>query len=282
MLDRSISFVPEEARSPVLGGVWSVLKVWVGRLTNAIASPVRRLVSHPVINIAVTLVVATVVGMITVNTLYFQRARHPAPILVTQGLAPGKDLFSQAALNRSGPQPLPVKRVIPNRAGEITVSQPASPILVRNIQAELQKQGVYDEEAHGRLDKQTAMAIRLYQAASGLTVDGRASQPLFEHLLHANTKKHPRAFKPASRPASTPASQDPPTSRPAPAIVSKVQRALAVRGFSPGAIDGIWGEQTRKAIRAFEAASQFSPRGAIDALLLRRLNIEETSPAPAG
>jgi uncharacterized protein (TIGR02594 family) len=45
--------------------------------------------------------------------------------------------------------------------------------------------------------------------------------------------------------------------------IRKVQEALARQGFSPGAIDGIWGRQTLRAVRAFQAKAGLAVDGVV-------------------
>ena len=56
-------------------------------------------------------------------------------------------------------------------------------------------------------------------------------------------------------------------------MVVAVQRALAARGFDPGAPDGQAGPRTRRAILEFQRTSGYAPDGEIDLALMQRLGI---------
>jgi peptidoglycan hydrolase-like protein with peptidoglycan-binding domain len=54
-------------------------------------------------------------------------------------------------------------------------------------------------------------------------------------------------------------------------IVRKIQRRLKARGFDPKGIDGDYGENTRKAVRALQRATGLQPTGQVDVTSWRRL-----------
>jgi len=56
-------------------------------------------------------------------------------------------------------------------------------------------------------------------------------------------------------------------------VVSQVQQRLAQGGYYRGAIDGVIGDRTRSAIRAYERASGLPVDGRIDQALLSRLRV---------
>ena len=56
-----------------------------------------------------------------------------------------------------------------------------------------------------------------------------------------------------------------------PNVDIQLQVALACAGFSPGAIDGIIGPQTRSALRAYQTSQELHPTGVLDATTRSRL-----------
>ena len=54
--------------------------------------------------------------------------------------------------------------------------------------------------------------------------------------------------------------------------VRELQRVLAVLGFSPGKVDGVYGERTRNAVAAFQLAYRLKPNGAVGRKTARMLN----------
>ncbi len=57
------------------------------------------------------------------------------------------------------------------------------------------------------------------------------------------------------------------------ATVYKVQNALKAKGFDPGTLDGPYGPNTSKAIKAFQTSQGLSPSGVIDDSLTNALGI---------
>jgi peptidoglycan hydrolase-like protein with peptidoglycan-binding domain len=54
-------------------------------------------------------------------------------------------------------------------------------------------------------------------------------------------------------------------------IVRKIQRRLKAEGFDPNGIDGRYGDDTRKAVRAFQTSSQLGPSGEVDVTTWQKL-----------
>ena len=57
--------------------------------------------------------------------------------------------------------------------------------------------------------------------------------------------------------------------------IAEWQIALAREGFSSGSIDGVWGEQTRQALLAYQSRHRLPRSGAFDAATAKRLKIQE-------
>ncbi len=244
MLDRSISLtqdIDERSGHRHPGG-------WLRTRVNGIVASWRAVFRRSRYEWAVVAVLAAFVAMIEVNTLYFQPVKHPAP-LMTGTIASGKD-GGKAVRRREPP-------------GDVSTGV-ASPLIIQNIQIELARRDLYDQPAHGILDEATIGAIRRYQQMTGLGVDGRADRALLVHLLDAARNDSTASRRPYETP-HVPARAE--------QLITRVQEALAARGYSPGAIDGIMGERTARAIRAFEAASGMPPSGRVDGALLRKLAI---------
>src|ERR671937_1976861 len=54
-------------------------------------------------------------------------------------------------------------------------------------------------------------------------------------------------------------------------IVRKIQRRLTAKGFDPKGVDGQYGDNTRKAVRAFQTSSQLEPSGEVDVTTWQKL-----------
>lgn len=64
------------------------------------------------------------------------------------------------------------------------------------------------------------------------------------------------------------------------ATVSAVQKALKARGFDPGAVDGIYGPKTQKAIKAMQAVLGVPQEGIIDYGVLMALKVQAPGAKP--
>ena len=62
----------------------------------------------------------------------------------------------------------------------------------------------------------------------------------------------------------------------------RIQRALSVRGFDPGPVDGLFGRGTRAAIRDWQAAGKLPATGHLDADAVKLLLATEAGSDPAG
>lgn len=133
--------------------------------------------------------------------------------------------------------------------------------LVRQIQTELQGLGYYSGIVDGTSDAPTKAAIIAYERASGLSPDGKASRRVLDHILYSKHIAEAARFT-ASTTAAVP-SED----------VRKVQTALNGLGFDAGPADGVLGDKTREAIRAFQTYRGLPASGVIDAMLARELGV---------
>jgi peptidoglycan hydrolase-like protein with peptidoglycan-binding domain len=133
--------------------------------------------------------------------------------------------------------------------------------LVREIQTELQRLGFYDGLRDGMVGARTRAAVTAYQRANDLSLTGEASHQLRDHILFA---KQLAAAATYTASVAVPApSED----------VRRVQIALNALGFDAGPADGMPGDKTREAIRAFEAYRGLDKTGAVTATLARELGI---------
>jgi len=128
----------------------------------------------------------------------------------------------------------------------------AQEIYVRGIQKELLAHGYKAGPVDGLAGPRTQAAIRAYQRDAGLTVDGRATKRLLDHLKFALPKVY--SF-----------------GAPVTGHVLDVQRALAERGYYLGPHDGIAGPATRRAVSWFQRDAGLAPDPAIDSRLLQQI-----------
>jgi len=156
-----------------------------------------------------------------------------------------------------------------NLVSEISVS-PEDPIarlvtqgdpMVNQIQTELLRLGYYSGAATGVADAATRAAIVAYEKASGMPPIGDASRQVLDHMLYARQVAAAARYTASLKPSAPSAD------------VRKVQAALGALGFDAGPADGVMGDKTRKAIRAFQVYRGLPATGQIDANLARELGI---------
>jgi len=213
---------------------------------------------------------AVLFGGVAGNALYGQHARHPNPMLAT----------------RKGPETLSVARADPASA--------LMPVpLVREVQEALAEGGYYTAAVDGRPGPATAEAIRAFQSARGLPVDGTASPRLLSQLRGRASAAPSPAPRPDPRQtasldermgAMTASVADDSTGEAEPRkvaerfasldqdeIVRRIQTALTNAQVAELTADGIPGEKTRAAIRTFQALEGMEVTGEPDAELLEHL-----------
>ncbi|HEY9723837.1 MAG TPA: peptidoglycan-binding protein [Oscillatoriaceae cyanobacterium] len=128
------------------------------------------------------------------------------------------------------------------------LSQGSSGSAVRTLQQELANDGFSPGGIDGIFGPNTAAAVRRFQQARGLQVDGIVG-PQTEGALNG---------APAAASSSGMLQQGS-----SGAAVRTLQQQLANAGFSPGGIDGIFGPQTRAAVQAYQASRGLSVDGIV-------------------
>ncbi|HHI82330.1 MAG TPA: hypothetical protein ENJ99_04175 [Rhizobiales bacterium] len=134
--------------------------------------------------------------------------------------------------------------------------------LVFSVQQELLKSGYLKLPPDGIYGPATKAAILAYQKKYQLSVDGKASPRLLEHI------RFTRQIEAAS---GITGSVPPRTDDKNPVL--QVQKALQRFGYSPGKPDGVMGKATRQAIRAFERDRAMPVTGKITRALRRELGL---------
>lgn len=123
---------------------------------------------------------------------------------------------------------------------------------VLQLQSDLRRLGYSVPVVSGRVDSDTAQAIRAYQKDNNLLVDGRLSPELVAHIqgkASAGAVIEDRAS------------------------IRSVQQALNERGYDAGPADGIMGGKTRDAIRTFQSDANLPLSGTITQETLVQLGL---------
>lgn len=129
--------------------------------------------------------------------------------------------------------------------------------VVRAVQRELAHRGYQPGPADGLVHPVTRAAVMAYEHDHGLRLTGDPSENLLKTILFG-----------------VPAGADKAAGDPSPqaqSVIRSVQQSLAALGYPVSAIDGRLGEETSRAIRAFEAKNSLPPSGRISGALLLKL-----------
>ncbi|WP_158285710.1 peptidoglycan-binding domain-containing protein [Pseudohoeflea suaedae] len=202
---------------------------------------------------------AVIFGFVSINALFYQSGRHPAPILPTRGaavesqqiaVAPDDAAMRQAIeasperevsafkIERAEDNPqtasIPVPSHRPETGLQVT-SQPASiagnrqaapsmpepdPVLSA-IQKELKRKGFYGGDVDGLMGPMSAAAITNWQRKAGMDIDGKPSALVLESLKIGG--RPDSIVKRVEPPVAVPAAA------PAPASKPKAERSAQVR-----------------------------------------------------
>ncbi|BDA83673.1 peptidoglycan-binding protein [Aureimonas sp. SA4125] len=207
--------------------------------------------------------VAILFALVSGNAILSQPGRHPRPMMATRG-----PLLDQPATELA--------------AAEI-VLQPVP--LVLEVQEELARTGHYALNPDGRPGKATAAAIRAFQSEHALRVDGEPSPLLLSQIRQLAGEAPSPSARPdgAERMASiepaeaSRAAADPATTGSTgeeisdKELVRRIQSGLANADVAKLTADGVVGEQTRAAIRTFEALEGMDVTGRPNKRLLDHL-----------
>ena len=137
---------------------------------------------------------------------------------------------------------------------------------VKELQKRLNELGYYTGNIDGSFGPATYNAVRAFQRANGLSVDGSVGKNTRNKLYSNPVSKRKSTSKPAPKPTS-PVNKIPITqvlrrgSRGS--QVSILQRRLRELGYYTGNIDGSFGPATYNAVRAFQRANSLSVDGSV-------------------
>ena len=115
---------------------------------------------------------------------------------------------------------------------------------VRNLQTKLKSLGFYSGSVDGKYGAATQEAVRNFQRAKNLRVDGVAG-PATQRALYSTSS--------GSTKYSTIRYND------RGSAVSNLQYTLYELGYYDGSVDGIYGDTTRDAVRAFQIRNKITP-----------------------
>jgi peptidoglycan hydrolase-like protein with peptidoglycan-binding domain len=221
-------------------GETTVTRMLVGRLMR---SPLQSLG---------TLAAIAVGGAVLFNLLLMQPERHRAPMFAGNPLVHAAPQPSQA--------PLP-----PARPGNLERETEATRRveLLRELQTELARRGFFTGDPDPTATARTTQAIRDFQAAASLAVNGQASEGLLAEVMTSKIRARDQILTMLRQTAG-------PLERAE--TVAATQRALNRLNYGPLKDDGNFGPGTRAALDRFEKDRRLPARGDSPARVLRELS----------
>ena len=137
-----------------------------------------------------------------------------------------------------------------------------SQLVVRAIQRELSLLGYDVGGVDGQLSDKTRQAISAFQMREGLAVTGLPSDDVLRQILLGD------AISTSDVTGSIPAADSIAAHVGENGTVLRVQQVLAELGYTPGTIDGDWGQNTADAVSAFQRDRNMAVTGTINPELL--------------
>lgn len=221
-------------------------------------------------------------SFVAANALWYQPRRHPAPFLATRTAVDQKGAREAVAeVSEPGVTVFRIER----QSEEKPAEKPRPSKLVQQIQQGLAARGLYDGPADGLTGPKTEAAILFFEQTEGMDETGMASEAILDRLNAVASATEGDANIQTASTTATPeddvaalieASEEPaaviPAEKPvSPALVMKIQKALSGMAYADVKVDGIAGEATRTAIRAFEKSYRLPVTGEPSERVLKKL-----------
>lgn len=193
------------------------------------------------------------------NALYLQE-HSPRP---AAGTVSARDVVASSQIITIAP-PAPPVAVAPvsTNLPPLPTETAESQLVVRAVQRELAARGYNVGPVDGNLSDETRAAIAAFQRSQSLAVTGLPSDELLRQILLGDS------VAPADATGSVAAPDSIAVKAAEHETVQRVQQTLADLGYAPGAIDGAWGENTARAVSAFQRDRNLPQTGQITPELL--------------
>lgn len=231
---------------------------------------------------------SVIFSFVAANALWYQPRRHPAPFLATRAAVDQSRVQADEDAAENIEPGVTVFR-IERQSDEKPAEKPEPSELVRQIQAGLATRGLYDGPADGLTGPKTEAAILFFEQTEGMEETGNPSPAILDRLnavaAAATEPSESDADIQTASTSATPddevaalieASEEPaaviPIEKPAsPALVMRIQKALAGMAYANVKVDGIPGDATRAAIRSFEKSYRLPVTGEPSERVLKKL-----------
>jgi peptidoglycan hydrolase-like protein with peptidoglycan-binding domain len=247
---------------------------------GAIGRLVDRACDNPAMSGGLFVMALTATAIVS-NALLLQSVRHPEPLFATRPpliierhvpatpVPPRRD-EQTGSIAPPLPRPAPIQVIRPLVPAE---NETAEVRLLREVQAELGRFGIYLGAVDGLYGELSRSAIAKYQKAAGLPVTGVPTQALLEHMKAAEAMPAPVPVIAAIPPAAAQPLPDPGEVRAEIEQIryQRVQSALNRIGYGPVAVDGKPDRETENAIRRFQLDNGLPITGVAGEELVDRL-----------
>ena len=158
-----------------------------------------------------------------------------------------------------------------SRASFSALSKSSSGSAVSTLEKALLAMGYFDAIPDTTYDSNTEAAVKLFQAACGLTADGNAGEGLQRVLYSGNGPACSLLSASLSKGSSG-------------TNVTRIQRRLFALGYlsKSSSIDGDYGATTASAVSLFQASNNLSQTGTADSATLRKMYSTSAATLPSG
>ena len=230
-------------------------------------------------------------GRDTVNALKAFQEAHGLDADGVAGKTTYDMLFSANALQKgTTPTPSPTQTPNPVLEENNSVSWPklqkdSAGDAVAQLQEALIELGYLSGKADGTYGAKTVAAVKAFQKANGLTVDGVAGEET-QKVLYSGNAKSAKEAKATATPTPTPTTKTKATPTPTPTVlktgtkgtkVKELQNKLIQLGYLTGKADGVYGAKTAEAVKAFQKANKLTADGVAGTKTLSKLSLTGTT-----
>ncbi|MBR2854107.1 MAG: peptidoglycan-binding protein [Clostridia bacterium] len=230
-------------------------------------------------------------GRDTVNALKAFQEAHGLDADGVAGKTTYDVLFSANALQKgTTPTPSPTQTPNPVLEENNSVSWPklqkdSAGDAVAQLQEALIELGYLSGKADGTYGAKTVAAVKAFQKANGLTVDGVAGEET-QKVLYSGNAKSAKEAKATATPTPTPTTKTKATPTPTPTVlktgtkgtkVKELQNKLIQLGYLTGKADGVYGAKTAEAVKAFQKANKLTADGVAGTKTLSKLSLTGTT-----
>jgi peptidoglycan hydrolase-like protein with peptidoglycan-binding domain len=170
--------------------------------------------------------------------------------------------------------PAAAQTVAPAGPPALTYTQPLTPQAVQLVQDHLHQQGIYNGRIDGVWGPDSQAALESFQQTHGLQVTGQLNQATIATLGIS-----PDELLTGATPAGAVAPVAGSTL--SGGAVRAIQSRLRALNFYNGALDGIWGGETQRAIERFQQGRGLQPNGQLNPATITALGLDPNTLAPS-